>query len=138
MKDDDEDDDGGGDDDDGDDGDDDDCDYRHRTQKTLRFRVYEIDRKKGEMRYMGASLDGLAMFVGSNRSLAIPAAEDLNLSPDSIYFTEDGGNYGKNNDIGIFNYVDSKVSSIDYPSESQISTTSSELAPVMWLAPEIF
>ncbi|KAL1561752.1 hypothetical protein AAHA92_04417 [Salvia divinorum] len=109
-------------------------DYSH---KTLGFHVYEIDRKKGEMRYMEASLDGLAMFVGSNYSFAMPAA-DLNLNPDSIYFTDDGVNYisehGRNDDVGIFNYVDSKITTIDYDL-SQTSTTSSRIAPAMWFTP---
>ncbi|KAL1561621.1 hypothetical protein AAHA92_04302 [Salvia divinorum] len=55
--------------------------------KTVSFEVYEIDGKDGKMRYMDGSLDGLAIFVGSNHSFALPAA-DLNLRPDSIYSPE--------------------------------------------------
>ena len=51
------------------------CIVRSYYHKTLRFRVYEIDRQKGgELRYMDGSLDGLAMFVGSNHAFALPAA----------------------------------------------------------------
>ncbi|XP_047949310.1 uncharacterized protein LOC125195164 [Salvia hispanica] len=94
--------------------------------KTLSFDVYEIDPNKGTLTYMEASLDGLAMFVGANHSFALPAA-DFNLTPDSIYFVEHFNeiNYGEimhgGHDIGIFNYVDTKLSSVYYPSHpSQI------------------
>ncbi|XP_042043238.1 uncharacterized protein LOC121788687 [Salvia splendens] len=107
--------------------------------KTLRFRVYEINREKGgEMRYMDGSLDGLAMFVGSNHAFALPAA-DFNLNPDSIYFNEDGVSYiaedGRNDDIGIYNYVNGKICSIDYYPTQKPTYSSSRIAPAMWLTP---
>lgn len=110
-------------------------DYDSYPHKTTSFEVYEIDAKDGKMRYMHASLDGFTMFVACNHSFVMQAA-DLNLSPDSIYFTDnliftyDGR---CNHDSGIFDYVDRKVSSIYYPSHvSQISHT---LAPTMWFTP---
>ncbi|KAL1565601.1 hypothetical protein AAHA92_07795 [Salvia divinorum] len=111
-------------------------------RKSLSLDVYEIDAKKGTIRYMEGSLDGLAMFVGANHSFALPAA-DLNLNPDSIYFVEDfdlqnycvaedGEIMFSSHDIGIFNYVDSKLSSIYYPSHpSQVS----RIAPTFWFTP---
>ncbi|KAL1561473.1 hypothetical protein AAHA92_04170 [Salvia divinorum] len=115
--------------------------YDEDEDETLRFHVYEIDSKKGEMRYMEGSLEGLAMFVGLRHSFALPAA-DLNLSPDSIYFTarlryilfDDV----RNDDIGIYNYKDGKISSIDYdPSQIYATTAASRVAPAMLLTPNI-
>ncbi|XP_042059746.1 uncharacterized protein LOC121804322 [Salvia splendens] len=103
-------------------------DYPH---KTLSFDVYEVDVKKGTLTKMEGSLDGLAMFVGPNNSFALPAA-DFNLTPDSIYFVDylTGDDC---HDIGIFNYVDTKLSSIYYPSHP--SQTPRGLAPTFWFTP---
>ncbi|XP_042003705.1 uncharacterized protein LOC121752657 [Salvia splendens] len=99
--------------------------------KTLSFDVYEVDAKKGTLSKMEGSLDGLAMFVGCNSSFALPAA-DFNLTPDSIYFV-DYVTGDECHDIGIFNYVDTKLSSIYYPSHP--SQTSRGLAPIFWFTP---
>ncbi|XP_042064241.1 uncharacterized protein LOC121807970 [Salvia splendens] len=112
-----------------------DCSYPH---KTLSFDVCEIDVKEGKTRYMDASLDGLTMFVGGHNSFALPAA-DFNLTPDSIYFIENAYNYPSRDDvsygghdIGIFNYVDAKISSIYFPSHaSQVS----KIALASWFTP---
>ncbi|XP_047948824.1 uncharacterized protein LOC125194619 [Salvia hispanica] len=100
-------------------------------RKTFNFKVYEIDANKGTLTKMEASLDGLAMFVRYNNSFALPAA-DFNLTPDSIYFgdrlTLTGGQ-----DIGIFNYVDTKISSIYYPSHP--SHICRRLAQTFWFTP---
>ncbi|GER49255.1 hypothetical protein STAS_26484 [Striga asiatica] len=72
----------------------------------------------------GSSLGGWAIFVGlGSHGVALPAAEFLELKPNSIYFTDPtvltrvencvcGGH-----DIGIFNYEDKIVSRCYYPSD---------------------
>lgn len=57
--------------------------------KTVEFDVFKINRESGELSHMEGSLDGLAMFVGTNHSFAVPASEYPGLKPDSIYFTDE-------------------------------------------------
>ncbi|KAG6424749.1 hypothetical protein SASPL_115169 [Salvia splendens] len=100
--------------------------------KTFNFKVYEIDANKGTLTKMEGSLDGLAMFVRTSNSFALPAA-DFNLTPDSIYFCDDYVTLRGGNDIGIFNYVDTKISSIYYPSHP--SHRGRRLAKTFWFTP---
>ncbi|KAI3452249.1 hypothetical protein Pfo_008914 [Paulownia fortunei] len=95
--------------------------------KTIGFDVHKIDREKGELRYMDGSLDGLVMFIGSNHSFALPAAEFPELKPNSIYFADakeftppDWENmaYG-GHDPGIFSYQDRTISPCYFPCDVQ-------------------
>ncbi|KAI3450879.1 hypothetical protein Pfo_007544 [Paulownia fortunei] len=109
--------------------------------KTMGFDVFKIDREAGELRYMNGSLDGLAMFIGSNHSFAMPAAEFPELKPNSIYFTDvahqwmfdiDNENFG-GHDLGIFNYQDRTFSPCYYPCDVQ--SIKRIMPPPMWFTP---
>lgn len=96
--------------------------------KTVDFDVFKIDFKSGEVMRVERSLCGLAMFVGGNHSLAIPAKKVPGLKPDCIYFTDEirlvgptrrvRVNYG-GHDNGIFDFPNKEIScySAFYPIE---------------------
>ncbi|KAH6822937.1 hypothetical protein C2S53_017755 [Perilla frutescens var. hirtella] len=103
--------------------------------KTVGFDVYKIEivgevdcggKVVMRLRYVEGSLNGLAMFVGINHSVALAADQ---LKADSIYFTDpkeltpSGGNYGycgyDGHDVGIFDYKNYTFSPCYYPSTVQ-------------------
>lgn len=94
--------------------------YVKTPYKTIDFDVYKIDWKRGEVMHMEDSLEGLAMFVGTNHSFAIRATEVPGLKRDSVYFTDEirlvgptrfaRTNYG-GHDNGIFDYQNKDLSS---------------------------
>ncbi|GFQ06549.1 hypothetical protein PHJA_002798900 [Phtheirospermum japonicum] len=129
------------------------CDYdpdpdnKDYPYKTIGFDVYRVDRKDGlagkwNLSYMDGCLDGLAMFVGTNHSFALPAVEFPELKPDAIYFADDPEftppsclerSYG-GHDVGIFDYRNSTISPCcgypcDYRSIQRIDP------PPMWFTP---
>ncbi|KAL6585050.1 hypothetical protein OROMI_004341 [Orobanche minor] len=57
--------------------------------RTTGFKVYRVDRERRRLILMKDSLQGLAMFVGTNQPIAIPAAGLAGVKPDSVYFTYD-------------------------------------------------
>ncbi|KAL6544850.1 hypothetical protein OROMI_023712 [Orobanche minor] len=95
------------------------CHYSKTPCKTIDFDGYKFDIKLVMVMHMKDSLQGLAMFVGSNQPFAIPAAEVAGLKPDSVYFTDDNSifeptrlertSYG-GHDNGIFDYQNKNIS----------------------------
>ncbi|KAL6542799.1 hypothetical protein OROHE_010319 [Orobanche hederae] len=89
------------------------CHYSKTPYKTIDFDVYKFDFELVMVMHMKDSLQGLAMFFGSNQPFAIPAADVAGLKPDSVYFTDDNSifeptrlertSYG-GHDNGIFDY----------------------------------
>lgn len=88
--------------------------YARTPYKTFDFDVYRIDWEGGKVTHMENSLEGLAIFVGTNHSFAIPAAAGVaGVRPDSVYFTDEirlagptrfaRTTYG-GHDNGIFDY----------------------------------
>ncbi|KAL6525841.1 hypothetical protein OROMI_030236 [Orobanche minor] len=92
--------------------------------KTVDFDVYGFE-VGSKFRYMKASLDGLAFFVGNSQSSSVPAHLHPGLRPNCIYFTDDnrlmqrpsndndndddfGGGGGHDN--GIFDYQNNSFS----------------------------
>ncbi|EYU40175.1 hypothetical protein MIMGU_mgv1a021849mg [Erythranthe guttata] len=109
------------------------------TYRTMSFDVHEIEREKGEMRYMETSLDGLAMFIGVNHGFAIHVnAAKGKLKPNCIYFTDakeyttpywdKDSPYG-GHDIGIFDYVERDFSPCFYPIEERCFTVNQIFMP---------
>lgn len=67
--------------------------YEIHPFKTFAFdvhEIHEIDQEAEEVTYVDdGCLNGLAMFVGRNNLLTLPAAEFPGLKPNPIYFTDD-------------------------------------------------
>ncbi|KAL7101335.1 hypothetical protein ACP275_08G048000 [Erythranthe tilingii] len=113
---------------------------------TVSFDVHKIDLQKGELIYMESSLDGLAIFIGINHGFAISAAEELKLSPNSIYFTDSkeycprywdkDREYG-GHDNGVFNYETRTFSSCYFPAAANSETQSIKriVPPPIWFNP---
>lgn len=56
---------------------------------TLGMDVYKIEMEVGKAVRMEHLLEGVAMFVGNNQGMALPAAEHSGLNPNCVYFTRD-------------------------------------------------
>lgn len=112
--------------------------------KTFAFDVHEIDWEvRRRDRYLeDGCLNGLAVFVGTNHSFAVPAAEFPELEADSIYFTDPerefstyfdaDPNYG-GHDIGIYNCRERSLSSAYYSCHA--SDFRIILPPPIWFTP---
>ncbi|KAI3466884.1 hypothetical protein Pfo_023547 [Paulownia fortunei] len=94
--------------------------------KTIGFDVHKYDQDDRALRYMDSSLDGLALFIGSNHGFALSASEFPELKPNTIYFTDlnllipvdSDSTYG-GHDLGIFNYENRTFSPCYYPCDVQ-------------------
>ncbi|GER29535.1 hypothetical protein STAS_05402 [Striga asiatica] len=93
---------------------------------TVGFDVHRYDPESGSLVYMDRSLDGLALFIGSNNGFGLPAADFPELKPDAIYYTEPPKWHLHevdifNHDVGIFNYRDESFAPCFYPVDVQSS-----------------
>ncbi|CAA0816779.1 Unknown protein [Striga hermonthica] len=102
--------------------------YTNPPYTTVGFDVHRYDPETGSLVYMDRSLDGLALFIGSNNGFGLPAADYPELKPDAIYYTEPpswryGGHHVDvyNYDAGIFNYRDETFAPCFYPVDVQSS-----------------
>ncbi|KAL6575762.1 hypothetical protein OROHE_000743 [Orobanche hederae] len=88
--------------------------------KTVEFDVFKVDQESGKLTHMDGSLEGLAIFVGTNHSFAVSTSECPELKPDSIYFTDEDRritpewaaartNFG-GHDNGVYDYRDKTIS----------------------------
>lgn len=77
-----------------------------------KFDVYKIE--KGRAVRMEDSLEGLAMFMGNNQALALPAEEHSGLNPNCLYFSVDQRLYSKRHQDGMagkmFDYQKREIS----------------------------
>ncbi|CAA0824509.1 Unknown protein [Striga hermonthica] len=93
---------------------------------TVGFDVHRYDPETGSLVYMDRSLDGLALFIGSNNGFGLPAADFPELTPHAIYYTEppkwdiDEVDIF-NHDVGIFSYRDETFTPCFYPVDVQSS-----------------
>ncbi|KAL3655200.1 hypothetical protein CASFOL_000986 [Castilleja foliolosa] len=84
--------------------------------QTIWFDAYKFEFGVEKPQLVEGSLDGLAMFVGINHSIAMPLTPELKLSPNCIYYTDSNrilippsSLYG-GHDIGIFDYTNMTIS----------------------------
>lgn len=96
------------------------------SNKTIKFDVCKFYWEEKVWSYMNRSLDGLFLFVGINHSFSLSPKDYPYLKPDAIYFmpppttTDDQYSttiheHDYDNDVGIFDYVTQRFSSLYYP-----------------------
>lgn len=116
--------------------------YMKKGGATAAFTVARVDKGKGgKVRLVGCELEGFAVFVGTNHSFALPAAEFPRLKPNSVYFTDHKINYTRfdgyfskdfeGGDVGIFNCRDGTLSPCYHPLKG-----STVPAPI-WFTPSL-
>ncbi|KAL3655014.1 hypothetical protein CASFOL_000800 [Castilleja foliolosa] len=88
--------------------------------KTIWLDAYKIDFGVEKPQLLEGSLDGLAMFIGINHSIAMSVTPELNLTSNCIYYTDTNSVpippnafYG-GHDIGIYDYTNRTISPCYY------------------------
>ncbi|KAL3639689.1 hypothetical protein CASFOL_014657 [Castilleja foliolosa] len=84
--------------------------------RTIGFDVYKIDFGVKKPQDVEGSLDGLAMFIGINHSIAMSITPRLKLNSNCIYYTDSNdlpippSSFYGGHDIGIFDYTNTTIS----------------------------
>ncbi|XP_060210193.1 F-box protein At2g26160-like [Lycium barbarum] len=103
--------------------------------KTFKFKVYELDVSKGEMKGEIKTLGESTIFLGRNAPSSINTSKFTGVKPNHIYFTDDWiGHFnvlegGGGREMGTYNLEDEKIESF-YPGLSI-----SPVCPPTWIAP---
>ncbi|KAL3655020.1 hypothetical protein CASFOL_000806 [Castilleja foliolosa] len=88
--------------------------------RTFGFHAYKIDFGVKKPQFVEGSLDGLAMFIGINHSIAMSITPQLKLNSNCIYYTDSNdlpippSSFYGGHDIGIFDYTNTTVSPCYY------------------------
>ncbi|PHU28399.1 hypothetical protein BC332_00492 [Capsicum chinense] len=103
--------------------------------KTLKFKVFELDVIKGELKEEIKTLGESAIFVGHNTPSSVDSSKFRGVKPNHIYFTDCWSDHfnvlegGGGRDMGTYNLEDAKIEAF-YPGESL-----SPICPPTWVTP---
>ncbi|KAL3655463.1 hypothetical protein CASFOL_001249 [Castilleja foliolosa] len=109
--------------------------------RTIGFHAYKIDFGVEKPQYLEGSLDGLAMFIGINHSIAMSLTPDSKkLSSNCIYYTDSNdfpippSSYYGGHDIGIFDYTNTTISAC-YSFPLDIESIKRIMPAPLWFTP---
>ncbi|KAL3655331.1 hypothetical protein CASFOL_001117 [Castilleja foliolosa] len=108
--------------------------------RTIYLNAVKADFGVEKPKVLRGSLDGLAMFVGLNHSIAMSPTPESKLSSNCIYYTDSNENHIPENafygghDIGIFDYTKRKISPCyDFPLD--VKSIKRIMPAPMWFTP---
>ncbi|XP_059290254.1 putative F-box protein At3g25750 [Lycium ferocissimum] len=101
-------------------------------RKTSKFRVWEIDETKGELKEI-KSLEDRAIFLGCNGSISIDSSKSIEVKPNHIYYTDNWKFFkiegGDGRDMGAYSLEHGTIQPF-YPGISLNS-----ICPPTWVIP---
>uniref|UniRef100_M1DKH7 Ubiquitin-protein ligase n=1 Tax=Solanum tuberosum TaxID=4113 RepID=M1DKH7_SOLTU len=106
----------------------------HGFYNTSKFRVYEVDITRGELKEEMKTLGNLSMFLGNKWASWIDSSKFSGVKPNHIYFADKWLNHCSYLDMGAYNLEDRKIESF-YPSLGRRSTSS--ICTPTWVMPSL-
>uniref|UniRef100_M1AWM3 F-box domain containing protein n=1 Tax=Solanum tuberosum TaxID=4113 RepID=M1AWM3_SOLTU len=104
------------------------------TNHTTKFRVYEVDITRGELKEEMKTLGNSSMFLGHNWASCIDTSKYSGVKPNHIYFADKWLNYSSYLDMSAYNFEDGKIESF-YPGPGRRAPRL--ICPPPWVTPSL-
>ncbi|XP_049362059.1 F-box protein At2g26160-like [Solanum verrucosum] len=104
------------------------------TNHTTKFKLYEVDITRGELKEEMKTLGNFSMFLGNNWASCIDSSKYSGVKPNHIYFADKWLNYSSYLDMSAYNFEDGKIESF-YPGPGRRAQRL--ICPPPWVMPSL-
>ncbi|TMW95807.1 hypothetical protein EJD97_008328 [Solanum chilense] len=107
---------------------------RHDLNHTTKFKVYEVEITRGELKEEMKTLGNSSMFLGHNWASYVDSSKFSGVKPNHIYFADKWLNYCSYLDMSAYNFEDGKIESF-YPGPGRRAPRL--ICPPPWVMPSL-